>query len=338
WVTPVYDRAGNMTTIPKPADPTASFAGTYDAWNRLVKIEEGANNVAQYEYDGTKRRTVKRTYSGGVLDETRYMYYTEPSKWQVVEERVDSGTDAERQFVWGMRYVDDIVERDRDATGDGTLDERLYGMQDGNWNVTTLADTGGNAVERYLYDPYGVLTVLDGSFGSRSSSSYDNSYTFTGRRLDAETGLYYYRNRHYSAELGWFVSRDPIGFEGSKSSIYATAISGPVLRGAPTRHFSIIPYNDDGAIVKNGLPAFCVRYDGCRMRVIVCFGWVICSVPGGSFERFELHTRMIPIINQCCWDWCDIGDRSMLMESCMETELRKFFPKVSCSSWPPNFS
>ena len=31
WVTPAYDRNGNMTTIPKPADPTASFTATYDA-------------------------------------------------------------------------------------------------------------------------------------------------------------------------------------------------------------------------------------------------------------------------------------------------------------------
>jgi hypothetical protein len=46
WVTPVYNRAGNMTTIPKPADPTSSFLATYDAWNRLVKLEEGVNTVA----------------------------------------------------------------------------------------------------------------------------------------------------------------------------------------------------------------------------------------------------------------------------------------------------
>jgi len=27
-----------MTTIPKPADPTGSYAATYDAWNRFVKL------------------------------------------------------------------------------------------------------------------------------------------------------------------------------------------------------------------------------------------------------------------------------------------------------------
>ena len=37
-----------------------------------------------------------------------------------------------------------------------------------------------------------------------------NPYIFTGRRFDDETGLYCYRNRYYSAELGRFVSRDPL--------------------------------------------------------------------------------------------------------------------------------
>jgi RHS repeat-associated protein len=35
---------------------------------------------------------------------------------------------------------------------------------------------------------------------------------FQGRRLDEETGLYYYRNRYYSATLGRFVTRDPKGY------------------------------------------------------------------------------------------------------------------------------
>lgn len=67
-----WNRAGNMTTIPKVADPTKSFTATYDPWNRLVRIEEGSIKVAEYEYDGAKRRTVKKTYISGELDETRH--------------------------------------------------------------------------------------------------------------------------------------------------------------------------------------------------------------------------------------------------------------------------
>lgn len=36
--------------------------------------------------------------------------------------------------------------------------------------------------------------------------------TFTGRRNDLETRLYYYRNRCYAPHLGLFIQRDPIGY------------------------------------------------------------------------------------------------------------------------------
>ena len=45
WTTPAYDPAGNMTTLPKPADPTKSFTGTFDAWNRLVRLASCDSSV-----------------------------------------------------------------------------------------------------------------------------------------------------------------------------------------------------------------------------------------------------------------------------------------------------
>jgi len=68
--------------------------------------------------------------------------------------------------------------------------------------VTTLTDTGGDAVERYLYGPYGKVTIYDGTWtNTRSSSSYDNTILYTGREYDPETGFYDFRHRRYSAEI-----------------------------------------------------------------------------------------------------------------------------------------
>jgi len=39
-----------------------------------------------------------------------------------------------------------------------------------------------------------------------------NEFGFTGRYLDKETGLYYFRARYYSGSLGRFVSRDPLEY------------------------------------------------------------------------------------------------------------------------------
>ncbi len=65
-----------------------------------------------------------------------------------------------------------------------------------------------------MLDPYGKVTVLDGNGTPRAGnlSAYGNPWTFTGRRLDQETGLMYYRNRMYEVGLGRFCGRDPIGY------------------------------------------------------------------------------------------------------------------------------
>ena len=46
----------------------------------------------------------------------------------------------------------------------------------------------------------------------RSASSYANVYTYTGRQLDTETGLHYFRARFFAAQLGRFCGRDPVEY------------------------------------------------------------------------------------------------------------------------------
>ena len=77
------------------------------------------------------------------------------------------------------------------------------------YSAYALTDGTGTVVERYIFDPYGKVTVLDGSGNPRTGNqtAYGNPWTFTGRRLDGETGLMYFRNRMYSVDLGRFVSR-----------------------------------------------------------------------------------------------------------------------------------
>ena len=234
WMTPVFDRNGNMTTVPKPADPTIGFTCTYDAWNRMVKVEEGMATVGEYAYDALKRRITK-----DVDSTVRHFLYS--SQWESLEERLDSSSDPERQHIWGPQYVDQLIYRDRDTSdpANGTLDERLYGLQDANWNVTALVDTGGGPVERYLYEPYGTLTYQNASFGD-SSSSVDNAYTFTGRRRDSETGVWQYRTRYLGSQLGSFLRRDPIGNK-IDENFYRYASGSPGRYTDPSGLASCVP-------------------------------------------------------------------------------------------------
>jgi RHS repeat-associated protein len=235
WASPGYDAAGNMNVMPQPNSPANPYTATYDAWNRLVTVSAGtgtsATLVAQYKYDGLNQRIIKATYTGGTLSETRDFYYND--QWQVLEERLETGgtlsSSANRQNVWGAQYVDELILRDRDSDNNpltGTLgfssgttsglDERLFAMQDGNWNVVAVAGTDSTVQERYTYSAYGIPEFRDANFVALSSgsSSYLWDTLYTGRQYDTEAGLQYSRNRCYHPVLGRFLSRDPIGYDG----------------------------------------------------------------------------------------------------------------------------
>jgi RHS repeat-associated protein len=210
WPIPTHDDNGNMTSFPQPDSLTNSFDATWDAWNRLVQLEDGSDTVAKFGYDGLGRRIIKENYKDGTPTDTRHFYLATSS--QVLEERVDSDTDPTQQFLWGIRFVDDLVLRDKDTTGNGTLNERLYSLSDPRFSILAITDDTGVVKERYAYDGYGRSDVFGPDFRSRSSSSYNWEYRYTGRRLDLETAIHYFRARYYHAELGRFLSRDPIGY------------------------------------------------------------------------------------------------------------------------------
>ena len=50
WTVPVYDAAGNMTTMPQPGNETNALTCTYDAWGRLATANNGTTTVS-YAYD-----------------------------------------------------------------------------------------------------------------------------------------------------------------------------------------------------------------------------------------------------------------------------------------------
>jgi RHS repeat-associated protein len=122
-----------------------------------------------------------------------------------------------------VRYVDALVLRWRDAdgSGDGTLEETLYATHDANFNVTALVGPDGTVVERYAYDPYGQVIVLNGAADPDgqewtpdpgNASDVSSEVLYAGYRFDPETGFYHVRHRSYHPTLGRWTSRDPAGY------------------------------------------------------------------------------------------------------------------------------
>jgi RHS repeat-associated protein len=60
-----------------------------------------------------------------------------------------------------------------------------------------------------------------------------NPFRYTGRELDPETGLYYYRARYYGPATGRFLSEDPVAFDAGVD-FYAYVGGNPVNEFDPS--------------------------------------------------------------------------------------------------------
>ncbi|MFN6331093.1 MAG: RHS repeat-associated core domain-containing protein [Planctomyces sp.] len=259
WNTPLYDPAGNMIGIPNGG---ATVTGTtpawvpftesqwtgfteaqwnaftedtgttpqqitaqYDAWNRLVKVITTPLNFVEHVYDGRGFRIGRRTTVSNTVTEDRHYYYT--PGWQCLEERVGSVTTSERQFVWGLRYIDDLVIRDRSTANNGTINERRYAMQDGNWNTIAICDTTGSVGERYAYSAYGAPVFMTGAGTVQSSSTVGFETLYAGYRWDNPAPqMYYVRNRFLLPQVGTWNRRDPLRYvAGMNFNSYLQAVT-----------------------------------------------------------------------------------------------------------------
>ncbi|MDA7867793.1 RHS repeat-associated core domain-containing protein, partial [Akkermansiaceae bacterium] len=198
-VQPVYDKAGNMTTMPQPADWESGYDCTWDAWNRLVKIEDGATTVAEYRYDALTRRISQATSAGS----RRYFYN---NQWRVIEEWDTTGT-TDREYVYNPADRWNLIRRK--YTDSSPLDTTHYVLRD-FLDPVAIINTSGVVQERYGYDAFGPVRFMDAGFATLTNSAHGWNWLFHGEFLDTNTGLYNYGYRYYHPQLGRWPSRDPI--------------------------------------------------------------------------------------------------------------------------------
>jgi YD repeat-containing protein len=245
-----YDNNGNLTS-----DGVLQYV--YDGWNRLKKAQRQATHsgqaddvtaLATYSYLPDNRRASKAVEHCGLEavandggDTTVHFYYGGVphasggvTRWNVFETR-NGSNQATRQWVWGSRYVDEVVFMDVNgspgtnntcdpdvADGSPTKDRRFFYHQDRNWNVVALTEyadgvgTNARVIERYAYTPYGEFVVLKGDTGSgelgnvRLTSLVGNVFLHQGLPLDHEKGSYQNRWREYDEQSQRFFQRDPL--------------------------------------------------------------------------------------------------------------------------------
>jgi RHS repeat-associated protein len=274
-----YDDLGRLTSVTRDGAPYAAYeyddngnrvrvvgpggvaAGSYDAQDRVVefggarfgytpngelRFRAAGADTTWYEYDGRGTLTGARLPGGArveyVLDGAGrrigkkvggalvqgLLYAGGPNP---VAELSGSGAVVSR-FVYGTRpNVPDYLVR-------GGQTYALVADHLGSVRRVVNASTG-QVVQALDYDAWGQVI--------RDSNPGFQPFGYAGGLVDAHTGLVRFGARDYDSHTGRWTTRDPVGFAGGSSNLYAYALEDPVNMVDPDGLQSLDDFADFGA-------------------------------------------------------------------------------------------
>jgi RHS repeat-associated protein len=181
-----YDLNGNLI------DDGSSRTFEWDAANRLLAINyTGTSNRSEFTYDGLGRRAKIVEKNGSTVTSTKQFVWNGSS---IAEER-DASNAVTRRFY---------------SQGEQIGAANYFCTRDHLGSIRELTDGSGVVQARYDYDPYGRRTKINGTL--------DAAFGFTGHYYHAASNLHLALYRAYDADLGRWLSRDPIGERGGTNS------------------------------------------------------------------------------------------------------------------------
>ncbi len=195
----VYDNEGELLEY-------QSTTYKWDAAHRLISVTTGTNTT-KFAYDGFGRRTRITQMAGTtVLSDKSYFW---------CGTNICLETDAKNHNAITKRYFPEGVVQGGHP---------FYYALDNLNSVRELVDSLGVVQASYDYDPFGARQAL--------ISSENSDFGFAGLFHDSQSGVDLAVHRPYSAALGRWLSRDPIGEVGGVN-LYAYVLNNPLSQPDP---------------------------------------------------------------------------------------------------------
>ena len=182
-----YNSAGQATTV---GAQSLTFA-----YNDQIKSITAPGLNAQYLYDGAGQR-VQKTVNG------------------VVQKFLWNGSNIAKEY-----KADGSVRADYQLGAGAKIDGKWqFYLTDIQGSTLGVTDDTGKVIATWDYSDYGVTTQTSGS------TALYQPMLYTHCELDAETGYYHNRARHYAPKFGKFLARDPI----ASSNLYSYCGGDPI--------------------------------------------------------------------------------------------------------------
>jgi len=254
-----------------------------------VKITKNDSDIAAFAYDGLGRRIRKRDY----IADANTIYYCN-YEWQVLVD-VNESDVMQNIYLYG-NYVDGLVMR-----YDGSDSEWYFYAHDHLYSPAVLMDDNADILERYEYDAYGNVHVLDADFTDDADgfSDYDNTIYFTGRRMDTldngDLDVYYYRHRYYDDYTGRFFMHDPLGMNPAGGRFNAFNISSQYQDGLNLYEYA--RDNPTGQLDSSGL--ICAPGSERKIKSVMNSNIRVEAWPPSTFEtirRMNILENFVKIV------------------------------------------
>ncbi len=189
----VVNRGFGLTVDAPQAEDVHCRYYVWDEENRLKRSVEPGMSV-DYRYGADGQRAVKYSAQGESL-------YFDPM-WQLTSDHPDLRR-SKHIYLGTSRIATRLNFANYPDAGYEELNTYTYHM-DHLGSVQLVTDPQGEIYERVEYTPYGELWI------ERQQESLQKiPFRFTGKELDAETGLYYFGARYLDPRGSRWISPDP---------------------------------------------------------------------------------------------------------------------------------
>jgi RHS repeat-associated protein len=264
-----FDPNGNLAT---KTVGTRTWTYQTNRLNQIVSITDPDQNIAKFTYDPSGKRLTKRIESKSKKAKIFRFFYLGDT---------EIGSVDEKGVIVELKIPGNPNNPEAPSIAIEIRKEIYVPLYDLQGNITCLLDPQRRkVVETYRYSVYGEEEIINDMGRSVSDSSVGNPWRYKGKRVDKEMGLMYFGYRYYDAQVGRWVSPDPLG-----------AIDGPNLyayaRNNPMKYVDYFGLNsaldENCGCTQHGHPGWHNAPEGC-----VC----ICGENGSAYSAGSYRSKI----------------------------------------------